>query len=343
MFEIFTQFADWLAYSVFNLSPDSKLGSSVHFFIEDVSKIYALLLVMIYAIALLRASLNVERVRDYLAGKNRGIGYLLGSGFGAITPFCSCSSIPVFLGFTSAGIPVGITMSFLLTSPLINEVAILLLMSLLGWQFTLLYVVVGMTVGILGGWFLDAIKAERWLQSFAAKALADGQKKNAVSDSTTHSTISNSISDSQENPKMSFAERHEFAKEESLEIFGRVWKWVIIGVGAGAALHGFVPDGWIEQHLGDGQWWSVPAAVLLGIPLYSNATGVIPIMESLINNGLPIGTTLAFCMSTVAASFPEFILLKQVMQWKLLATVFLLLLVSFTIVGWIFNAFSSFL
>ena len=132
MFEIFTQFADWLTYSVFNLTPDSKLGSSVHFFIEDVSKIYALLLVMIYAIALLRASLNVEAVRDYLAGKNRGVGYFLGSGFGAITPFCSCSSIPVFLGFTSAGIPVGITMSFLLTSPLINEVAILLLMSLLG-------------------------------------------------------------------------------------------------------------------------------------------------------------------------------------------------------------------
>lgn len=339
MFEIFTQFADWLAYSVFNLTPDSKLGSSVHFFIEDVSKIYALLLVMIYAIALLRASLNVEAVRDYLAGKNRGIGYVLGSGFGAITPFCSCSSIPVFLGFTSAGIPVGITMSFLLTSPLINEVAILLLMSLLGWKFTLLYVVVGMTVGILGGWFLDAIKAERWLQSFAAKALADGQKKN----NAANITVSNSISSAQESPKMSFAERHEFAKEESLEIFGRVWKWVIIGVGAGAALHGFVPDGWIEQHLGDGQWWSVPAAVLLGIPLYSNATGVIPIMESLINNGLPIGTTLAFCMSTVAASFPEFILLKQVMQWKLLATVFLLLLVSFTIVGWIFNAFSSFL
>lgn len=332
MFMIFTQLADWLTYSVMNLSPDSKLGDAVHFFIEDVSKIYVLLVVMIYFIALLRASLNVERVRDYLAGKNRGIGYLLGSGFGAITPFCSCSSIPVFLGFTSAGIPVGITMSFLLTSPLINEVAILLLMSLLGWKFTLLYVVVGMTVGIIGGFFLDAIKAERWLQSFAAKALADGQKNQAKSGSESADTRA-----------LSFSERHTFAKDETLEIFIRVWKWVIIGVGLGAALHGFVPDGWIEQYLGDGQWWSVPAAVLLGIPLYSNATGVIPIMESLINNGLPIGTTLAFCMSTVAASFPEFILLKQVMQWRLLATVFLILLVSFTLVGWIFNAFSSFL
>jgi uncharacterized membrane protein YraQ (UPF0718 family) len=337
MFIIFTQLADWLTYSVMNLSPDSKLGDAVHFFIEDVTKIYALLMVMIYFIALLRASLNVERVRDYLAGKNRGFGYLLGSAFGAITPFCSCSSIPVFLGFTSAGIPVGITMSFLLTSPLINEVAILLLMSLLGWKFTLLYIVVGMTVGIIGGFFLDTIKAERWLQSFAAKALENGQQNQSVSiNNESEKTESESRS-------LSFSERHSFAKDETLEIFGRVWKWVIIGVGLGAALHGFVPDGWIEQYLGDGQWWSVPAAVLLGIPLYSNATGVIPVMESLINNGLPVGTTLAFCMSTVAASFPEFILLKQVMQWRLLATVFLMLLVSFTLIGWIFNAFSSFL
>jgi uncharacterized membrane protein YraQ (UPF0718 family) len=335
MFAVFTQLADWLAYSVFSLSPDSKLGDAVHFFIEDVTKIYALLIVMIYVIALLRASLNVERVRDYLAGKHRGIGYTLGSLFGAITPFCSCSSIPVFLGFTSAGIPVGITMAFLLTSPLINEVAVLLLMSLLGWKFTLLYVVTGITVGILGGFFLDAIKAERWLQSFAAKALENGQNKQVSGQAMT--------SASAQTPKLSFQQRHIFAKAEAVDIFGRVWKWVIVGVGLGAALHGFVPDGWIEQHLGDGQWWSVPAAVLLGIPLYSNATGVIPVMESLIVNGLPIGTTLAFCMSTVAASFPEFILLKQVMQWRLLAIVFVLLLVSFSIVGWLFNAFSSFL
>ena len=135
------------------------------------------------------------------------------------------------------------------------------------------------------------------------------------------------------------AERHAFAKEETLDIFGRVWKWVIIGVGLGAALHGFVPEGWIENHLGSGQWWSVPAAVLLGIPLYSNATGVIPVMESLIRHGLPVGTTLAFCMSTVAASFPEFILLKQVLQWRLLAILFAMLLVSFTLVGWLFNLF----
>ncbi len=327
MFQLFTDLASWLTYSVLGLSPATKLADAVHFFIEDVSKIFVLLIVMIYVIALLRASLNVEKVRDYLAGKHRGIGYLMGSGFGVITPFCSCSSIPVFLGFTSAGIPVGITMAFLITSPLINEVAILLLMSLLGLKFTILYVLVGMAVGILSGFFLDIIKAERWLQSFAAEALKRGQQEN---DSEVESSV-------QTTPSLPLLERHQFAKSEALEIFARVWKWVIIGVGAGAALHGFVPDGWIEMHLGDGQWWSVPASVLLGIPLYSNATGVIPIMESLLQNGLPVGTTLAFCMSTVAASFPEFILLKQVMQWRLLATFFVMLLIAFTFVGWIFN------
>ena len=333
MFQVFTDFASWLTYRVLKLSADTKAADAVHFFIEDVSKIFVLLIAMIYIIALLRASLNVERVRDYLAGKHRGVGYLMGSSFGAITPFCSCSSIPVFLGFTSAGIPVGITMSFLLTSPLINEVAVLLLMSLLGWKFTILYVVVGMAVGILGGIFLDLIKAERWLQSFAAEALKRGRQ--TASDKNSIDTLPVD--------SLQFRERHQFAKNEAMEIFGRVWKWVIVGVGLGAALHGFVPDGWIKAHLGDGQWWSVPAAVLLGIPLYSNATGVIPVMESLIANGLPVGTTLAFCMSTVAASFPEFILLKQVMQWRLLAILFCMLLVSFTVVGWVFNAFTPYL
>ena len=329
MFQVFTDLASWLVVDIFGLSKATKLGDALHFFIEDTTKIFFLLLVMIYAIALLRASMNIERVRDYLAGKHKGVGYLLGSSFGAITPFCSCSSIPVFLGFTSAGIPVGITMSFLITSPLINEVAVLLLLSLLGWKFTVLYVVVGMSVGILGGVFLDAIKAERWLQSFAAKALAQGKNT--------------SIEKAKRPAALSLKERHTFAKQEMLEIFSRVWKWVIIGVGLGSALHGFVPDGWIQAHLGDGQWWSVPAAVLLGIPLYSNATGVIPVMEGLIKQGLPIGTTLAFCMSTVAASFPEFILLKQVMQWRLLAVLFMLLLIAFTLIGWIFNFLTPFI
>jgi len=323
MLEIFSKLADFIAFSLLGLAPHSKLGDAVHFFIEDTSKIFFLLLVMIYFIALIRASLNIERVRDYLAGKNKFIGYVMGSVFGAITPFCSCSSIPIFLGFTSGGIPVGITMAFLLTSPLINEVAVLLLLSLVGWEITLIYLLVGLAIGIAGGIFLDLIHAEKLLQPFARKA---------------YEAASPVVGSETSKVRLSFSERHDFAKQELRDIFGRVWKWVFIGVGLGAALHGFVPVSWIENNLGDGQWWSVPLAVVLGIPLYSNATGVIPIMESLIGKGLPIGTTLAFCMSTVAASFPEFILLKQVMTWKLLATIFVLLLSSFTVMGWALNA-----
>jgi len=325
MLSIFTTLADWLVYSLFGLTPDTKLGDALHFFVEDTSKIFVLLIVMIYCIALIRASLNVERVRAYLAKRNKFLGYVMGSVFGAVTPFCSCSSIPVFLGFTSGGIPIGITMSFLLTSPLINEVAVLLLLSLIGWKITLIYVLAGLAVGITGGMFLDLIRAEKWLQPFALKAY---QASSPVLEQEAASA------------SMSYAERHDFAKQELLDILSRVWKWVFIGVGLGAALHGFVPTGWLETNLGSGQWWSVPSAVLLGIPLYSNATGVIPVMESLIAQGLPIGTTLAFCMSTVAASFPEFILLKQVMTWRLLATIFALLLASFTTIGWFLNFIS---
>jgi hypothetical protein len=318
----FSLLADWLVYGLLGFSAETRLGNALHFFVEDTAKIFVLLIIMIYVIALIRASLNVERIRNYLAGKHRGIGYFLGSFFGAITPFCSCSSIPVFLGFTSAGIPVGISMAFLITSPLINEVAVLLLLSLLGWELTLVYIVVGMAVGILAGAFLDLIRAERLLQPFAAKAYEKSQPIQLQEVALQ---------------RMSLTDRHNFAKTELLDILQRVWKWVFIGVGLGAALHGYVPDGWMQENLGHGQWWSVPAAVLVGIPLYSNATGVIPVMESLIVKGLPLGTTLAFCMSTVAASFPEFILLKQVMQWRLLAIIFLLLLASFTLVGWVLN------
>lgn len=322
MLEWFTHFADWLVLEQWGFDRSERLGAALHFFVEDTSKIFALLIVMIYLIALARASLRIERVRDYLAGKNRFVGYGLGSVFGAVTPFCSCSSIPLFLGFTSAGIPIGTTMAFLLTSPLINEVAIVLLGSLLGWKFTFAYLLIGMAVGILGGFFLDAIRAERLLQPFARKAFERASAPPVEAGPAK---------------PLSLAERHAFAVDELKDIFSRVWKWVFIGVGLGAALHGFVPQGWIEEHLGAGEWWTVPAAVLVGIPLYSNATGVIPVMESLIIHGLPVGTTLAFSMSTVAASFPEFILLKQVMQWRLLAIVFAMLLVSFTLVGWIYN------
>ena len=334
MLEMFTHLASWLAYDLLGLSPDTRLGTAIHFFIEDTTKILFLLVVMIYVIALVRASMNLERVRAYIQQKHRLVGYFFGSGFGAITPFCSCSSIPLFLGFTSAGIPLGITMAFLFTSPIINEVAVIMLWSLLGWKFTLAYVVIGMAVGMIGGMILDLVKGERWLKDFAAKAY----QKAAVEAKNHENDV-----EVPEAPKLTMTERHQFAKDELKEIVGRIWKWVLIGVGLGAALHGFVPDGWFAENLGSGQWWSVPAAVFAGLPLYSNATGVIPVMESLIMKGLPVGTTLAFCMATVAASFPEFIMLKQVMTFRLLAMIFVILLANFMVVGWVINAIAPWL
>ena len=323
-------FSQWVTYDLLSLAADSSLAAAVEFFTYDTAKILLLLVIMVYAIAWLRATLNVERVRDYLAGKGRAVGYVAGAGFGAITPFCSCSSIPLFLGFTTAGIPIGITMSFLITSPLINEVAVVLLWGLLGWKFTTVYVVVGMAAGIVGGIVMDAFRAERWLQPFLLDALQ-------------HSPMKRDISSNADAYRMGLMERHAFAWGEMTNIVRRVWLWVIIGVALGAALHGYVPQEWFTENLGAGQWWSVPLAVAVGIPLYTNVTGIIPIMESLLLKGLPVGTTLAFCMSTVAASLPEVLMLKQVMRWRLLALFLGVLLVIFTLVGWFFNATQAYI
>ena len=312
-----------IAYDLFTLEMGIPLGDSVEFFFYDTAKILLLLVLIVYAIAWLRAGMHVERVRNYLMGKGRGVGYFLGAGFGAITPFCSCSSIPLFLGFTTARIPLGITMSFLITSPLINEIAVVLLWGLLGWKFTIIYVVVGMVAGIIGGVFMDAIRAERWLQPFLLEAMKNAPQGMDIQPGQA--------------PKIGLMERHTFAYSETSSIFRRVWLWVIVGVGLGALLHGFVPQEWFTENLGAGQWWSVPLAVAVGIPLYTNVTGIIPVMESLLLKGLPLGTTLAFCMSTVAASLPEVLMLKQVMSWKLLAVFLGMLLIIFTLVGWLFN------
>ena len=328
MFKIFTLLADLITYRLLGLNPETKAADALHFFIEDVTKIYALVVVMIYLIALVRAGLNTERIRDFLTGKKRGAAYFLATLFGAVTPFCSCSSIPLFLGFTSARIPLGITMAFLITSPMINEVAIVLLGSLLGLKFTLIYVATGLAAGMAGGFFIDRIGAEKHLTQIGQQAQAMGQA-NEEGASVTGKT---------ERPVLTFKDRREFAREEVKEIFTRIWKWVLIGVGLGAALHGFVPEGFIMDHLGSGQWWSVPAAVFLGIPLYSGASGIIPVIETLLAQGLPVGTAMAFMMSVVAASFPEFMMLKQVMKPRLLITFFLMLLVFFTLAGWLFNS-----
>jgi uncharacterized protein len=326
MFIIFTRLADLIVYRLVGLAAETRAAESLHFFIEDVSKIFAMVTVMIYLIALLRAGMNTEKLRDFLSGKTRAFGYVAASALGGITPFCSCSSIPLFLGFTQARIPLGITMAFLITSPIVNEVALVLLGGILGIRFMLIYLAIGLAAGILGGFFLDSIGAERYLTP-----LVEGVRKSPGMDGGSGSPATAT------KLKLGMRERHLFAKDELRQILGRIWKWVLIGIGAGALLHGFVPEEFITERLGSNSFWSVPAAVLLGIPLYSNASGMVPIAESLLGKGLPVGTTMAFMMNTVAASFPEFMLLKQVMKPRLLVIFFLMLLFFFTLAGWILN------
>lgn len=317
-------FGDWVSYGLLGLDDASRVGAAVQFFFDDITKIFFLLTTMIYIISFLRAALDSDRIRDFLNGKSRFAGYVIAAVFGAITPFCSCSSIPLFLGFTSAGIPLGITMSFLITSPMINEVAILLLGTLLGLKFTILYVATGLIAGIVGGIYIDLTRADRHLMPIGMKAVefASAGPANRFDRITT---------------KLTMKDRHSFAVQEVKSIIKRIWLWVFLGISLGSFLHGFVPDGFIADKLGTGSWWNVPSAVLIGIPLYANASGVIPVAQSLLAKGLPVGTTLAFMMSVVAASLPEFTMLRQVMKPRLLLTFFAMLLVFFTVAGWLFN------
>ena len=320
----------WLVYDLLGMAKDSHIGQSLAFFLYDTVKIFLLLVMMVYIIAWLRAAFQLEKIRSFLVGRGRVIGYFMGSGFGAVTPFCSCSSIPLFLGFTTARIPIGVTMAFLITSPIINEIAIVLLCELLGWKFTLIYILIGMLAGILGGFLMDVLHAERWLQPFLKKAQ---ESMPPVKTIPIHATATVR--------KPDLRQRHIFAWNETRDILMRVWLWIIIGVAIGAALHGYVPDTWFSRYLGEGQWWTVPLSVLVGIPLYANVTGIIPIMQSLLQKGLPVGTTLAFCMSTVAASLPEILMLKQVMKAKLLCLFLGYLLLVFTLSGWLLNLFGG--
>ena len=318
MLEGFSYLANWLTYDVLGFADGGKAGAAVAFFLEDIPKMFFLLAVMIYAIGYVRAGVDANRIRDFLSGRNRFVCYFLAAALGALTPFCSCSSIPLFLGFAAARIPIGITMAFLITSPTVNEAAVVMLGGSLGWGLTALYVALGMGAGVIGGMFFDAIRADRLLE---LPAVAE-TKKCACSCKKS------------EPPRIS---RHRFALNETRSILATVAPWVVVGIGLGAALHGFVPEGFISAYLGGGQWWSVPLAVAVGIPTYANVTSIVPVAAALIEKGMPVGTAFAFMLPAAAASVPEFIMLRKVMSFRLLILFATYLLVFFTLTGWILN------
>ncbi len=318
---MFDQLASLITYQWFGLESARPLSEAIHFFIMDSSKIFFLLFIIIYIMGLLRAMLSPERVRNYVRNKPRWLARSLAIILGAITPFCSCSSVPLFIGFVEAGIPLGVTFSFLIASPMINEVAVVILIGVLGWKLAALYVGAGLLVAYVGGIIMELFKPEKWVESYVWK-IQVGEANIAQADT-------------------SLKGRHQYALHEVKEIIGRIWKWVFAGIALGALFHGFVPQAWVVEHLGGkDNWWAVPGAVILGVPLYANATGVIPLAEAMLGKGVAIGTVLALMMSIAALSLPEMLILRKVIRWPALALYASVLAISFTFVGWVFNLFT---
>lgn len=313
-------FASWLVYSKLGLSASNHWGQSLHFFVYDSIKILFLLLVMTFVMGIVNSYFPVERVRKFLTQRKWfGFDHLLASVFGAITPFCSCSSIPLFMGFLKGGIPLGVTLSFLITSPLVNEVALAMFIGLFGVKVTVIYAVSGILIGTIVGWILGKLKLEKYVEDWVWQSIQSGELQEL------------------ETSSQSFFQRLPSIAKEALSITKSVVIYVLIGIGIGAAIHGFLPTGYFEAYITKSNPLAVPLAVLLGIPLYANATGVIPVLQALVAKGIPLGTALAFSMAVVGLSIPEGALLKKVMKMKLVAIYFGSVGLSIIFLGYLFN------
>jgi uncharacterized membrane protein YraQ (UPF0718 family) len=314
---MFETLANWIVYDLAGLQ-GTPLGSALQFFVMDVSKILVLLTLVIYVMGLLRALLSPEKVRDFISQRSNVSARFMAVGLGAVTPFCSCSSIPLFIGFVEAGIPLGVTLSFLIASPMINEIAIVVLASVIGWQTTAIYVATGLTVAFVGGFALERFRLERWVEEYVWKIHVGKIARTEESSS--------------------FKARHTYALMQVREIVGRIWKFVLVGVAAGALIHGYVPKDFVARIAGGGGVFSIIGAVTVGVPLYSDAVGIIPVAEALLGKGVPLGTVLAFMMAVTALSLPEMVILRKVVKWPLLGVFTGYLATAFVVVGLLFNS-----
>jgi len=310
--------ADWLTYDLIGLTPATHLAESVNFFLYDVPKILMLLTAMIFMVTVIRSFFSPERTRALLGGKREGIGNVLAAGLGVVTPFCSCSAVPLFIGFVETGIPLGVTFSFLIATPVVNEVALAMLFGLFGWKIAGLYLVTGLLIAILGGVIIGRLKPERYVEDFVWQIQVGRAEQGAEYRPT-------------------WDDRLRDAARVTREIVGKVWPFVIIGIAIGAGIHGYVPEDFLADIMGHQAWWSVPAAVVLGIPLYSNAAGVIPVVYALMEKGAALGTVLAFMMSVVALSLPEMLILRRVLKPQLIATFIGIVAIAIILTGYLFN------
>ena len=308
-------FADYVAYTLFGLLPNSHLGAAVDFFIYDTIKIFLMLATIIFLVSMIRSFFPAERTKKILSHKQEFIGNILAALLGIVTPFCSCSAVPVFIGFVESGVPLGVTFSFLISSPMVNEVALIMLWGMFGWQIATIYIVTGLTVAIVGGLVIGKLKLEHLVEEYVYN-IKMGEIELAA---------------------LTWKERVEYAWEYVVDILKKVWLYVIIGIAIGGAMHGYAPADFLVQYAGKDNLFAVPLAVLIGVPLYSNAAGIIPIVNVLMEKGMAMGTVLAFMMAVTALSLPEMIILRKVLKPKLLGIFVGIMTVAIIFVGYLFN------
>lgn len=311
------RFADWVTYGLLHLSAAGHLGAAVRFFIYDSIKVLLLLAVIIYAVSLLRSFFPPERTRSLLTGRSRYLGHVLAALLGIVTPFCSCSAVPLFIGFLESGVPLGVTFSFLISSPMVNEVALVLLWGLFGWRIAVLYIATGVIVAILAGLVIGRLKLENLVEPYVYE-IRMGESPAAATPG--------------------WRQRHDYALGYTRDILRKVWAYVLVGIGVGGFIHGYAPADFLVRYAGRRNWLAVPLAVAIGVPLYANAAGTVPIVQALMEKGLPMGTTLAFMMAVTALSLPELIILRRVMKPRLIGVFVGIMAATIMFVGYLFNA-----
>ena len=306
--------ADWFVYDLVGLK--GRIGSAVAFFAFEAPKVLMLLLLVVFGVGIVRTFFTPERTRRMLAGRRESVGNVLAAMLGIVTPFCSCSAVPLFLGFVEAGVPLGVTLSFLIAAPMINEVAVVLLFGMFGWKVAAVYVSTGLVIAILAGWIIGRLKMERFVEEWVYDV-----------------EVGTSLGEE----KLTWSARLEAGRTAVKDIVGKVWPYVLVGIAVGAGIHGYVPEGLLASFMGKSAWWSVPLAVLAGVPMYSNAAGIVPVVSALLEKGASLGTALAFMMAVIGLSLPETIILRKVLKPRLIGVFVGVVAVGITIVGYVFN------
>jgi uncharacterized membrane protein YraQ (UPF0718 family) len=317
VYRVLPDLSKWLTYKLLPIQEGSHLGSSIEFFLYDTPKVMMLLLLVVFGVGIIRSFFTPEKTRAFLSGKSEFVGNIFAALLGILTPFCSCSAVPLFIGFVTAGVPLGVTFSFLIAAPMVNEIALGLLYGLLGWKVAAIYLGTGLFIAISAGWVIGRLKLENHIEDWVTQA--------------------NAANLNMEEEKLTWNDRIIYGWDAVKEIIGRVWIYVILGIAVGAGIHGFVPEGVMASIMGKDSWWSVPLSVAIGVPMYSNAAGVIPVVEALLGKGAALGSVLAFMMSVIALSLPEIVILRKVLKPKLIAVFVGVVACGILFVGYLFN------